>query len=285
MPGMYLFINNRVRSYFAKMIQLFRLRAYILSGAESWKQGLPQGASSAVAYYLANQDQLSKDQELVSFMQFYAQNLHLSSSQWSQDLFVMYAVNKLHSQTYLEIGGADGYTHSNTYSLQRFLGWTGTLVEPDPLQFKLLKLSRPGNTLINAAISPRDTDESLDLRIVGQLSSLVGHEGDDIHQTHRLNSSEIVKVRAISLSKILTETQYIYFSLDVEGAELSILQSIDWDEILKPQVITVEHNFRLDHKAKLLSLLTGHGYEQRFAEHEWLCQGDLWLTLKTSLLG
>jgi hypothetical protein len=127
-----------------------------------------RGAAEAMAHYLSNYDQLSSDLELSLFMKLYAQNWRLSSSQWSQDIFAMFARNMKADGTFLKIGAADGYTHSNSFSLEKHLGWRGTLVEPDPMQYRALKISRNGNRLLNAAISPADKDENLRLRRLGE---------------------------------------------------------------------------------------------------------------------
>ena len=212
-------------------------------------------------------------------MLFYSKNFSASSSQWSQDVFVLYACNSKKNGLFLEIGGADGFTHSNTYSLEKQYGWRGTLVEPDPYQFELLSISRPGNILINAAISPNDKEEKLRLRLVGQLSALEGHEGKDMHHATRLKGESFVTVNAISITKVLSEKKYDYFSLDVEGAELTILKNIKWDAIKKPSILTIEHNFRKEDKRDILNILETHGYVERFASHHWLRRGDIWATL------
>jgi len=88
------------------------------------------GASEVFAHYIANRNEFSTDKELQRFMDFYANHWRLSSSQWSQDIFAMYATNMKRNGDYLEIGGADGFTHSNTYSLEKNLNWRGWLSSP-----------------------------------------------------------------------------------------------------------------------------------------------------------
>lgn len=39
---------------------------------------------------------------------------------------------------FLEAGALDGYYQSNTFFLERDLGWTGLLVEPNPVFFEAL---------------------------------------------------------------------------------------------------------------------------------------------------
>ena len=56
-------------------------------------------------------------------------------------------------KTYLEIGAVDGIKHSNTKYLEDSEGWTGVLVEPNPVSFELLRKNRPNNVLINSLVS------------------------------------------------------------------------------------------------------------------------------------
>jgi len=237
------------------------------------------GAARALAYYISNYSHLKDDHKLVDFMQFYA-NLHATShSQWSQDIWVLYESQGRDSGCYLEIGGADGFTHSNTSALEIYHGWTGTLVEPEKHQYRILQISRKNNRLINNALSPTGKIESAILRSVGQLSTLMGHEGDDIHYHHRMLSRSFQQVQAIPLETILADTMYDYFSFDIEGAELAVLESVDWNRVFKPRLLTIEHNARENEKDRLLNLFTGIGYVPCFLEHTWLLQGDIWLKL------
>ena len=111
-------------------------------------------SANALAYYLMHYEDLSGDYELANFMRFYAAHHMKSKSQWSQDIWVMYESRNSTNKSYLEIGGADGYTHSNTLSLEMYLGWSGTLVEPERHQFNILKIARRNNNLLNRALSP-----------------------------------------------------------------------------------------------------------------------------------
>lgn len=240
------------------------------------------GAAETFAHYIINQDKLPSDDNLADFMRFYSNNWKLSAAQWSQDIFVMYALNSKREGLFLEIGGADGFTHSNTYALEQHLGWQGTLVEPDPDQFTVLQKARKHNTLINAAISPRGTDEYFRLRRVGQLSSLVGHEGSDMHANTRMASHAFAEVRGITLTELLSANAFDYFSLDVEGAELEIMKSVDWSSVRKPHVLTIEHNFREKDRLGLKDLLKAQGYIEHFENYDWLRRGDLWATLVPS---
>ena len=100
-----------------------------------------------------------------------------------------------------------------------------------------------------------------------------------MHHATRLKGESFVTVNAISITKVLSEKKYDYFSLDVEGAELTILKNIKWDAIKKPSILTIEHNFRKEDKRDILNILETHGYVELFASHHWLRRGDIWATL------
>lgn len=237
------------------------------------------GACDAFFAFAGQVMQGQADGEISDFMNFYAKHYHLSRSQWAQDVFVLYASKLKTGGSYLEIGGADGLTHSNTLALRDALGWTGMLIEPDPEMFQLLKAAR-GHTdqVIHAAISPDGNNGDALLRRAGQLSALVGHEGNDSHSHTRAQQESTTKVSLLALTEIIRSRPRIdYFSLDVEGAELSILRSIHWNEITPPGLITVEHNYRPVEKEGLRQLLSQNGYVECFPEHDWLRKGDLWM--------
>jgi hypothetical protein len=78
-------------------------------------------------------------------------------------------------------------------------------------------------------------------------------------------SKKVEKIPCLPLASIFThmQMQHInYFSLDVEGAELSVLQSINFKEITFDIIsVEIEKAFRpVDHEAEVTKLLRQHGY-------------------------
>ena len=240
------------------------------------------GQVSIFAQHIHNTVETSDSDDVKRLVEFYAQHHDKSHSQWSQDIFVMYATGLKRGGTYLEIGGADGVAGSNTLALRDHLGWRGMLVEPDPAQYEKLSRNRPTDTLVNAAISPQGGRGKAVLRQIGGLSCLEDFKPDDLHAAERQSSTKLVTVETVDLTELLRTVGAIdYFSLDVEGVEYDILSSIRWDEITPPTVLTIEHNNRDDVRRRLRALLSGHGYQERFADCEWLTHGDMWLTRET----
>ena len=94
-----------------------------------------------------------------------------------------------------------------------------------------------------------------------------------------MHSRRFQRVTAIPLQSLLESHFYFYFSFDIEGAELQVLRSVNWNQVHKPRLITIEHNSNQHVKSDLLSLFTDLGYTAVHTQHEWLVRGDLWLKL------
>lgn len=79
--------------------------------------------------------------------------LHLSKSQDKEDMFLIHNFFKgLCGGTYLELGGLDGVTFSNSHLFEFAFEWSGVLIEPNPSSFEKLQKNRPNNHLRHAAI-------------------------------------------------------------------------------------------------------------------------------------
>jgi FkbM family methyltransferase len=224
---------------------------------------------------------LASDPETRSFLSFLATAWEQSNSQFRQDLFVLWQLQNKTNGRYIEIGGADGITHSNTLSLRRQFGWAGILVEPDPLQFGLCRRHRPApDVVLNRAISPDGSSNNVQLIQFGQLSSLAGYHQNDVHGVHRhkeLTRNRVKSVRTIDINKVFRMLPEIdYFSLDVEGSELDILSQISWDNVPRPRLCTIEVNDNKRNAEAITQLMAQAGYELVLPNAAWLRGCDLW---------
>jgi hypothetical protein len=68
-----------------------------------------------------------------------------SNSQASQDLFVLYTLNKKTDGTFLEIGSNEPISINNTYLLESHYNWKGIMVEYNPMYKPLYELKRPNS--------------------------------------------------------------------------------------------------------------------------------------------
>ncbi|KAB7494704.1 hypothetical protein Anas_07473 [Armadillidium nasatum] len=59
-------------------------------------------------------------------------------SQFQEGLYLLEYFKNKKNGTFIEVGALDGEFLSNTLILEKELGWTGLLIEPNPEQYKLL---------------------------------------------------------------------------------------------------------------------------------------------------
>ncbi len=142
---------------------------------------------------------------------------------WIIDIFELKKRN--HKGFFLEIGGGDGFSNSNTFILENYFNWSGLLVEPDPIQFEKLKKNRPKTFLSNKLIYSETT--KLSFLKKGELSKIVNKN------TVKKNIVELETITLKELLKLNNTPKIIdFFSLDVEGSEEKVLT----EEVLKDYV-------------------------------------------------
>jgi FkbM family methyltransferase len=136
---------------------------------------------------------------------------------------------------FVEAGGNDGYTQSNTYWLERFRGWRGILVEPMQELYDVARDERPSAEVIRAALVPFDhAGDTVRMRFADLMSTVSDTHADD----WRTRMGTITgwrdpyeaDVPARTLSSILDAAgapEVDLLSLDVEGYEPSVLQGLD----------------------------------------------------------
>jgi hypothetical protein len=197
-------------------------------------------------------------------------------SQFSQDKFVLFCLEKQRGGTFVEFGGADGLTHSNSALLESDFGWRGLLLEPNPFEFPLLRRNRVACRALNAAVKCSDADE-MELVICGQLSTVRGFEPVDKHSAARSQAGVVRRVRCVDLNAAIESAglgvgTLDYLSVDSEGSELAILNRFDFGR--GPRILTLECNERVADEAAIRALMTKRGYRETLSQH--LTEPDLW---------
>ena len=143
---------------------------------------------------------------------------------------------------FVEGGAADGVRLSNTLFFEISREWTGLLIEPGRDLFQdMLKTNR--NVLAyNGCLSPNTYPQILNFQESEFLSGIPElyeeSRKDEMARTAKINYL-VECVPLYSLLLALNVTYIDYFSLDTEGSELSILQTIPFDKI-QIDVLSVE---------------------------------------------
>jgi FkbM family methyltransferase len=179
---------------------------------------------------------------------------------------------------FVEAGGNDGYTQSNTYFLERFRGWRGMLVEPMPELAAQARRNRPASHVIQCALVQRDhPDESVEMEF-GDLFSAVRDArestGSWVSQGLVLGwrDHRVERVPARALSSLLDElgvSEIELLSLDVEGYEPQALSGLDLSRHAPAWILVEVHDLQAGRA------VIGEVLGERYVEHDLLSPVDV----------
>jgi FkbM family methyltransferase len=182
-------------------------------------------------------------------------------SQLGQDKFVDDFFKQKTGGVFLDIGASDGVTGSNTLFLEKHRDWKGICVEPCPGEFKKLVENRTSIN-INACISNYQGEGNF--TYVEGYANMLSGLSESYNQSHKNRiDSEVkkhggkvtdIKTNVFTLQSILdlhSIQEVDYCSLDTEGSELEILNSIDYTKT-KIHIFSIENNYNEDKFEKFL---------------------------------
>jgi len=208
-----------------------------------------------------------KLKEIWDFVCFCREHAQHSKSQILQDLWVLFKFSEKKAGFFVEFGACDGLHLSNTYLLEKQYGWTGILAEALPFWNKNLRDNR--NVFIDSRVVHRTTGDKVKFNHVIEnpdLSRLTMNVPNDIHERNgNRKRHEAITVETVTINDLLKTydaPQYIdYLSIDTEGTEAEIIQSIDFG-YYKFGLITVEHAGESSKRDIIFERLKREGYRR-----------------------
>ena len=178
-----------------------------------------------------------------------------SVSQHEQDLFVFFNLFKYWPMngkigTYVDSGANEAKLGSNTYFFDVCLGWTGLCIEPDKTYHANIKIDR-SCTLIEECIS--DSNKTI---------SMTNAKNGAFMKVGSSPRADQLAMNCDSLKNMMDRVnmqRVDFWSLDVEGHEMTVLQSVDFS-ITSVSVMLVEDYFISTRN--LDRLLSENGYNK-----------------------
>lgn len=192
-------------------------------------------------------------------------------SQYLQDQYLDTKVFKgKRGGVFVDIGANDGVSLSNSYFFERFRCWRGLCIEPIPAIFQQLQKNR-SCICVHGCIGPTPGEREF-LWVKGPCEMFSGFP-ESFSDRHRRRISESLAEVGGSTETIIVPTyrlgdlldkhgmsQIDYCSIDTEGGELGILQSIDFKRY-QIDYLTVENNYP---RGLIQRYMAGIGYHRFF---------------------
>lgn len=200
--------------------------------------------------------------------------------------------------SYIEMGALDGITFSNSHVFHEAKHWSGVLIELNPDNYSKLIVNRPPSSeqaVVNAGVC--DTKQTLHYfssvdngvhyqeggykdRRSGAVSGIMEFAADTFVEKYwkglRADDPRIREVQCDTLDNVLKEhtpmeSYWDFFSLDVEGAEFSVLRSVDFKRVAFGIVLVEadEHNEMKNLAIIKLLEMNGYRFWEEFQRSYW----------------
>jgi FkbM family methyltransferase len=203
-------------------------------------------------------------------------HLRSSYSQSGEDIIIsdLFARLNIAQPSYLDIGANEPIALSNTYRLYS-KGSRGVCIEPNPVLYKKLRATRAKDVCINAGVAFDESTEA-DYFVFPEdahgLNTFSKTDADFWEQTGieslgKFKVQEVIKTKLININDLISSYFNPYpnfISLDVEGLDLQIAKTLDFEKY-KPEVFCVETLMYTNDKKELknqelISFFNERGY-------------------------
>ncbi len=144
---------------------------------------------------------------------------------------------------YVDVGAHHPQRFSNTYLFYQ-RGWRGINIEPTPGKIKLFNRERPRDINLAMGVGLEEDTKSFFMFNDSALNTFNSDVKNNIEKITGYILEQELQVKVLPLKKILDQyfpkgTIFDLLTIDVEGNDLEVLQSNDWDRYL-PRYILVE---------------------------------------------
>ncbi len=191
-----------------------------------------------------------------------------SYSLYGEDLVLIELFHRDRSGVYVDVGAFHARWLSNTHLLDK-LGWFGVAVDVEKEKLLTFRMRRRCCTHVGAVVPKGYGEKSITLykfkRMSSEYDTIDKKTADDYASRYGMKYEEY-RVPAIPIDSLLDEASRKYgrnirfLNIDIEGADESILLSIDPDEF-GIEVIQFENNREFGGSSVLRQHMKSCGYE------------------------
>lgn len=187
-------------------------------------------------------------------------------SQMGQSEFVDKLLGAKNNGFFIEAGGFDGESHSNSLFFELHRNWTGIMIEPIPRYFSQILAKNRRVYAINACIArsrPAVVKFQVDHVLSGRLSSMSNEMRDRIRKDSIIKKFAYVPCFSINtILKAINVNRVDFFSLDVEGAEPDVIESIDFERT-SFRVFSIECCSSDVSRRRILDRMAANGFKMK----------------------
>lgn len=183
--------------------------------------------------------------------------------------------------TFMELGALDGQTYSNTLFFEQHMGWHGVLIEANPDLFEKLQKDRFQSVAVHAAVCGEERvlhwASNRETPAVNGLIELMSAK----HRARwfpKVQVQTLPVVRCMPMRTILSRVlgipriHFDFVSLDVEGGELDVLKSVDWDAMTVDVWMVESDGTAPENEKAVNALLRERGFKlvrEHFLNSNW----------------
>lgn len=170
--------------------------------------------------------------------------------------------------SYIDIGANHPTKYNNTYLFYCKKG-RGVLIEPDPVFTKVLKKARPGDIVVNAAISDKGNGVA-DFYIFDEpsINTLSKEEAGIRQQSGKNKLKAMVQIPMLTIEDIIKDqlgnALPLLISLDVEGVDYAVLNAFDFNRYPVPVWVVETCSYSEGHikpkEQRIIDLMLSKGY-------------------------
>ena len=161
---------------------------------------------------------------------------------------------------YVDVGCYHPIHRNNTYLLHK-KNWSGINIDTSELSIDLFNYMRPNDLNYNCAISNKN--EIISLFYQKELSQLSTTDKDQAETSFQGNIKEKA-IQAFTLDEILNKDKFKdvkidFLDIDVEGADLKVLEGLSFDKF-KPELVCVEIHAKEIKQSNIYNFLVDKNY-------------------------